>query len=199
MGTIMTDVRKGTATQTPKIDVERHSRQLLLPEVGEAGQRALAGARALVVGCGGLGAPVVQYLAAAGVGHLSLYDDDVVERSNLNRQLLHREVDIGRWKAERASEWVQALDPALVVQAHVERVTTQSARTLVAAHDIVLDCTDGLPNKYLLNDACVREDTPLIHGAATAFDGQLLVVPGATGPCLRCLWLARRSRSARQR
>ena len=184
----MTDGRNRTASQAPGIDVERHSRQLLLPELGEAGQRALQRARALVVGCGGLGAPVIQYLAGAGVGSLTLYDDDVVERSNLNRQLLHREADVGRRKAERAREWVQALDGALEVQAHVERVTTQNVRALVAAHDIVLDCTDGLPNKYLLNDACVREDTPLIHGAVTAFDGQLLVVPGASGPCLRCLF-----------
>lgn len=167
---------------------ERHSRQLLLPEIGPAGQARLASARVLVVGCGGLGAPVVQYLAAAGVGQLTLCDDDAVEPSNLNRQVLHRSADVGRSKAERAAEWVRELDDELQARPRTGRLGVHDAREAVREHDLVLDCTDGLPAKYLLNDACVLEDVPLVHGAATAFDGQVLFVPGRGGPCLRCLF-----------
>jgi adenylyltransferase/sulfurtransferase len=166
----------------------RHSRQLLLPEVGEVGQARLAAARVLVVGCGGLGSPVIQYLAAAGVGRMTLCDDDVVEASNLNRQLLHRAADVGRRKAERAAEWVSELDPQLEVHARTDRLSTGNAREAVRDHQLVVDCTDGLPVKFLLNDACVMEDVPLVHGAATGLSGQLLVVPGRAGPCLRCLF-----------
>lgn len=172
----------------PKSRAERHGRQLLLPELGADGQARLSRARALVVGCGGLGAPVIQYLAAAGVGHLTLCDDDQVELSNLNRQVLHRAADVGRAKVERAAEWVRALDDGLSVEALRERVGVANARELARAHDVVVDCTDGLPIKFLLNDACVMEDVPLVHGAATGFSGQVLVVPGASGPCLRCLF-----------
>jgi adenylyltransferase/sulfurtransferase len=167
---------------------DRYHRQLLLPDFGAAGQDALERARVLVVGCGGLGTPVVQYLAAAGVGALTLVDDDVVEESNLNRQVLHRQADVGRSKAERAAEWVHALDDELTVRALDERVTTHNARELAQEHDLVVDCTDGLPVKYLLNDACVRERVPLVHGAVTAFAGQVLVVPAGGAPCLRCLF-----------
>lgn len=165
----------------------RFSRQLVLPEVGPAGVDRLAQARVLVVGCGGLGAPVIQYLGAAGVGHLTLVDDDVVELSNLNRQVLFGTTDVGRPKAECATEWVRRLDDAVEVETLYERVTTYNARDLVRRFDLVLDCTDGLGNKYLLNDACVLERRPLVHGAVTAFSGQILeVVDG--GPCLRCVF-----------
>lgn len=174
--------------EDPRARAERHGRQLLLRELGADGQARLEAGRVLVVGCGGLGAPVVQYLAAAGVGHLALCDDDDVELSNLNRQVLHRGADVGRKKAERAAEWVRELDPALEVTALVERLGVRNARELVRAHDVVVDCTDGLPGKFLLNDAAVLEDVCLVHGAATAFEGQVLVVPGAQGPCLRCLF-----------
>lgn len=173
---------------------QRQARQIALPEVGPQGQAALGRARVLVVGCGGLGAPVIHYLAAAGVaaehgvGHLTLVDDDAVEPSNLNRQVLFGEADVGRKKAEVAAERVRALDGAIDVEARVERLTGMAARRAAAAHDLVLDCTDGLPTKFLLNDACVLEDRPLVHGAATAWSGQVLVVPGRRGPCLRCLF-----------
>lgn len=172
----------------PKARAERHGRQLLLPEISAEGQARLARARVLVVGCGGLGAPVIQYLAAAGVGRLTLADDDQVELSNLNRQVLHRSADLGRKKAERAAEWVRELDEEIGVMPLLERVSVGNARELAREHDLVVDCTDGLPAKFLLNDACVLEDVPLVHGAATAFSGQVLVVPGASGPCLRCLF-----------
>jgi adenylyltransferase/sulfurtransferase len=167
---------------------QRHARQIALPQIGPDGQARLARARALVVGCGGLGGPVAQYLAAAGVGALTLADDDVVEPSNLNRQILFGEASVGRSKAERAAEAVSALDPSLVVAARVERLTGAAMRRAVAQHDIVIDCTDGLPTKFLINDSCVLEDKPLVHGAATAWAGQVLVVPGKAGPCLRCLF-----------
>lgn len=176
------------STQDPRARAERHGRQLLLPELGPEGQARLDDARVLVVGCGGLGAPVIQYLAAAGVGRLTLCDDDDVELSNLNRQVLHRAADVGRKKAERAAEWVRELDPELSVSAVPLRLGVGNARERVREHDVVVDCTDGLPGKFLLNDACVIEDKPLVHGAATAFSGQVLVVPGAAGPCLRCLF-----------
>ena len=167
---------------------DRHSRQLVLPEVGFIGQRRLAGARVLVVGCGGLGAPVISQLAAAGIGHLTLVDDDIIEASNLNRQTLFSSRDLGKRKAVVAAAFVEALDDSIHVEARVERVNVSSARRLVQDHTVTVDCADGLPTKYLLNDVCVREDRPLVHGAATAWSGQVVVVTGAAGPCLRCLF-----------
>ncbi|MCC7072664.1 MAG: HesA/MoeB/ThiF family protein [Deltaproteobacteria bacterium] len=152
------------------------------------GQARLAAARVLVVGCGGLGAPVISGLAAAGVGHLTLVDDDTVEPSNLNRQVLFTEADVGRPKAEVAAERARGLSGALDVRARAERLAAGGARAAVRGFSLVVDCTDGLPSKFLLNDACVREDVPLVHGAATAWSGQVLVVPGRKGPCLRCLF-----------
>jgi adenylyltransferase/sulfurtransferase len=133
---------------------------------------------------------VIQQLAAAGAGHLTLVDDDVVDESNLNRQTLFRTHDVGQRKALVAAAAVRDLDPSLVVTAVVERLTATRARAQVRTADVVVDCSDGLPTKYLLNDACVREDRPLVHGAATAWSGQVLVVPGRQGPCLRCLFPA---------
>ena len=167
---------------------DRHSRQLVLPEVGVAGQRRLQQARVAVVGCGGLGAPVISQLAAAGVGHLTLIDDDVIEGSNLNRQTLFHSAQLGERKAMAAAAFVTALDPGLHVTAHVERLTTSSATRVCAAHDVIVDCSDGFPTKYLLNDVAVATDRVLVHGAATAWSGQVLVVPGRRGPCLRCLF-----------
>jgi molybdopterin/thiamine biosynthesis adenylyltransferase len=168
--------------------MERHHRQLILPEVGKKGQAALETARVLVVGCGGLGAPVIQYLAAAGVGRFTLCDDDFVEVSNLNRQVIHRARDVGRPKVERAREFILELDPELSVETVQARVTTENARALFASHALVLDCTDGFPSKYLLNDASVAEDRPLVHGAAVGMVGQVMLVRGRSGPCLRCMF-----------
>lgn len=160
----------------------------MLPEVGPAGQARLAAARVLVVGCGGLGAPVISSLAAAGVGHLTLIDDDTVEPSNLNRQVLFTEADLGRSKVVVAAERARALGGAIDVATRAERLAVGSARGAVRGFSLVVDCADGLPTKFLLNDACVREDVPLVHGSATAWSGQVLVVPGRRGPCLRCLF-----------
>lgn len=166
----------------------RHARQLVLEDIGVDGQRRLAAARVAVVGCGGLGAPVIQQLVAAGVGHLTLCDDDSIEASNLNRQTLFRADQLGLRKAEAAAAFARALDPDVDVVARVQRITVPAARALFAEHDVVVDCSDGFPTKYLLNDVAVVTDTPLVHGAATAWAGQVLVVPGRSGPCLRCLF-----------
>jgi molybdopterin/thiamine biosynthesis adenylyltransferase len=168
--------------------LDRHARQLVLPEVGPAGQRRLRAARVAVVGCGGLGAPVIAQLAAAGVGHLTLCDDDVVEGSNLNRQTLFGVNDLGARKAEVAAAFVRRLDPLLAVDAVIERVTSLAAARLLSTHDLVIDASDGFPTKYVLNDVAVELDRPLVHGAATGWSGQVLVVPGRRGPCLRCLF-----------
>lgn len=173
---------------SPIPSTARYARQLVLAEVGHEGQARLSRARVLVVGCGGLGAPVIQYLAAAGVGHLILVDDDVVEVSNLNRQVLFSEADLGQRKAERAAAVASALHAGLRVEARVERLHGGTIQRAVREADLVVDATDGLPTKFLLNDACVLEDRPLVHGAATGFSGQVLLVPGRRGPCLRCLF-----------
>jgi molybdopterin/thiamine biosynthesis adenylyltransferase len=171
-------------------DPRQYARQLVLPDLGPAGQRRLAGAGVVVVGCGGLGAPVIQQLAAIGVGRLVLFDDDVIEPSNLNRQTLFRWQDVGAKKVDVAAAFVRALNPGIEVIARSERVTATRARNIVSQANVVVDCSDGLPTKFLLNDACVREDRPCVHGAATAWSGQVAVIPGASGPCLRCLFPA---------
>jgi molybdopterin/thiamine biosynthesis adenylyltransferase len=178
----------GDNSETANERAERHSRNVRLSDIGVEGQGRLADARVLVVGAGGLGAPVISYLAAAGVGRLTIVDDDRVERSNLNRQVLFTTEDIGLEKAVVAATRARALDPALDIEPMVARVTVANARELVRSHDVVVDCTDGLPAKYLLNDACVREGIPLVHGAVTALVGQVLVVPRGGRPCLRCLF-----------
>ncbi|MCP4501317.1 MAG: HesA/MoeB/ThiF family protein [Deltaproteobacteria bacterium] len=173
---------------SPSSDLAHHSRHLPLPFFGASGVEKLSVASVAVVGCGGLGAPILQALAGAGVGKLRLFDDDVVEASNLNRQFLFGRVDIGQSKAEQAKAWVNALLPSVDVDARRERVSPAFAASQLAGVDLVIDATDGLPNKYLLNDVCVADNVPLIHGAVTSTTGQILVVPGAGGPCLRCLF-----------
>ncbi len=172
------------------------ARQLVLPQVGAEGQRKLAAARVLVVGCGGLGAPVATYLACAGVGQLHVIDDDVIEASHLNRQMLFGVADLGRKKAEVTAARIAHQLPQCDVTHSCERVVAGAVRAVVRTADVVMDCTDGMPTKFLLNDACVAEDRPLVHGAATAWSGQVLVVPGRLGPCLRCLFEAPPPRGA---
>lgn len=173
----------------PEADLqERHNRQMRLQNWGKEGQRAIEKARVLVVGCGGLGAPVIQYLAGAGVGAITLMDDDRVELSNLNRQLLHREADINRLKSERAKEWITALDPSIEVRALSSRLTPENGRETVQNFDMVFDCTDGFASKFLLNDCCVLEQVPLIHGAVSGYAGQWMIINAGGQPCVRCLF-----------
>jgi adenylyltransferase/sulfurtransferase len=166
----------------------RFDRQLRIPEIAPEGQKRIENARVLVVGCGALGAPVIAYLASAGVGRLTLVDGDVVELSNLNRQILFADADLGLPKAERACAFARNLDPVIQAEPVVDRFSVHNGRALVRAHDLVVDCTDALPSKYLVHDASVLERVPLIHGAVTAFSGQVLVVPAGGRPCLRCLF-----------
>jgi len=170
--------------------LDRYSRHVIMDDVGPAGQQALLEGAVLVVGAGGLGSPVLQYLAAAGVGRLGIADGDEVELSNLQRQVVHGTDDVGRPKAESAAETVAALNPDVTVERHPERVTAETAAELVADYDVVVDASDNFPTRFLLNDACVLAAVPLVHGAIYRFEGQATTVPAGGGPCYRCLFPA---------
>jgi adenylyltransferase/sulfurtransferase len=167
----------------------RYSRQIMLPQVGIEGQQRLAEARALVVGLGGLGSPVAIYLAAAGVGTLELVDDDRVDLSNLQRQILHDTAAIGRSKAESAGARLGALNPLVELVLHERRLDDKALAAAVAAADVVLDCSDNFATRFALNRACHAARTPLVSGAAIRWDGQVSVFDHAGGgPCYRCLY-----------
>ena len=168
-------------------ELRRYSRHLLIPEVALAGQERLRAARVLVVGAGGLGSPVRQYLAAAGIGRLGIADDDAVDETNLQRQVLFAESDIGRPKAVAAAERVAALNRFVGIDALQVRVDAANARELVRLYDVVVDATDSFRSRYTLNDACRLEGKPDVYGSIFRFDGQVSVfAPG--GPCYRCLF-----------
>src|SRR5574337_66734 len=171
---------------------DRYSRHLRLPEVGEAGQRKLESARVVVLGAGGLGSPAAFYLAAAGVGTLAIADDDVVERSNLQRQILHTDDRIGASKLDSAAHTLQALNPRVKVEGLPERVTSTNVEMLLDGADAVLDGADNFPVRYLLNDACVKLGIPLVYGAVQRFQGQVSVFDAGRrrgqAPCYRCLF-----------
>jgi adenylyltransferase/sulfurtransferase len=157
----------------------RHSRNIAIDGFGEAGQRKLREARVLVIGAGGLGSPVLLYLAAAGVGTLGIVDSDAVELSNLQRQILHRTSDIGRSKTDSAAEKLRALDPGVVVETHPVRFTSENAAELIADYDFVVDCCDNYDTKFLINDVCVAASKPFSHGAILALRGEVMTwVPG---------------------
>lgn len=168
--------------------LERYARHLVLPWVGEEGQRTLLASKVLVVGAGGLGSAVSLYLAAAGVGTIGLVDYDTVALANLQRQILYRTVDVGRSKTASAAETLRARNPDVVVAEHNTRLSPDNALDLVAAYDLVVDATDNFPTRYLINDACVLADRPLVWGAILQFDGQLSVVRPRQGPCYRCVF-----------
>ena len=166
---------------------QRYARQLDLPGFGEAAQLRLRAGRVLVVGCGGLGSPALYYLAAAGVGNIGLMDPDLVEISNLQRQILHATPDIGRPKVDSAITRLRALNPHVRFTAHAEYLTTENARALLAPYELILDCTDNFAAKYLISDTCVALKKNFIHGSISGFCGQVLTVcPGQTA-CLRCI------------
>ncbi|HJO23228.1 MAG: molybdopterin-synthase adenylyltransferase MoeB [Myxococcota bacterium] len=167
---------------------ERYRRHLTLPELGVEGQRALLAGRVLLVGVGGLGCPLAQYLAAAGVGALGLVDFDVVDASNLQRQVLYGTADIGRPKVEVAAERVRAQNPDVVVETHAVQLDSSNALELLGAYDVVVDGTDNFPTRYLVNDACVLLGKPNVHGSIFRFDGQATVFDARHGPCYRCLY-----------
>ncbi len=167
---------------------ERYRRHLTLPEVGVEGQRKLLAGRVLLIGAGGLGCPLAQYLAAAGVGTLGLIDHDRVEASNLQRQVLYGTADIGRPKVEVAAERIRAQNPDVQVIAHAVRLTSENALALLADWDVIVDGSDNFPTRYLTNDACVLLGKPNVHGAIFRFDGQASVFDSRSGPCYRCLF-----------
>ncbi|MGE5553100.1 MAG: HesA/MoeB/ThiF family protein [Betaproteobacteria bacterium] len=169
-------------------ELERYSRQLLLKEVGGKGQRKLREARVLVVGAGGLGSPVIAYLAAAGVGTLGVVDFDRVELSNLQRQILHRTEDVGRPKAESAARAVKALNPGVEVAVHRARLGQDNVRDLIGGYDLVIDGVDNFASRYLLNDACVMAKKPLIEAGILRFDGMIMTIKPGEGPCYRCVF-----------
>ena len=164
-----------------------YSRQMALKEVGAAGQAKLRASRVLVVGCGGLGVPVISYLAGAGIGRLSLVDSDRLEPSNLHRQTMYALADVGKLKAELAAERVRALNPDVDVRPYSTRLDALNARDLIAQNDLVIDCTDNFSTKFLLNDYCVQLAKPVVFASVYQYEGQLQIVqPGSA--CLRCLW-----------
>lgn len=168
----------------------RYSRHILLPELDIAGQQALLGARALIVGAGGLGSPVALYLASAGVGQLTIADDDVVELTNLQRQIVHDMASLGRNKADSAAQRMLALNPEVTVRVIGERLSGQALADEVARHNVVLDCSDNFATRHAVNSACVEAGVPLVSGAAVRFDGQLAVFDTRqpASPCYHCLF-----------
>jgi molybdopterin/thiamine biosynthesis adenylyltransferase/rhodanese-related sulfurtransferase len=171
---------------------QRYARHLLLPQVGVDGQRRLEQSRVLLLGAGGLGSPAAFYLAAAGVGQLRLVDDDAVERSNLQRQILHVDADVGVAKVESAQRRLSALNPRTTVEAVRERLASDNVERLLQGVDVVIDGADNFPARYLLNDACVKLGIPLVYGAVHRFEGQVAVFDAGRqrgqAPCYRCLF-----------
>ncbi|AAG18717.1 MULTISPECIES: molybdopterin-synthase adenylyltransferase MoeB [Halobacterium] len=169
--------------------LDRYSRHIIMDDVGATGQAALREAAVLVVGAGGLGSPVIQYLAAAGVGTIGIADDDAVELSNLQRQTIHGTDDVGEQKVDSAAAFVDTLNPDVDVQRHDQRVTADTVTDLIAAYDVVVDASDNFRTRYLINDACTLAGVPFSHGAIFQFEGQVTTFTGGDdGPCYRCLF-----------
>jgi len=169
------------------MSLSRYARQTILPELGVAGQERLAAGSVLIVGAGGLGSPVALYLAAAGVGRLGLVDFDLVDETNLQRQVIYGTPDVGRPKLAAAAARLRALNPEVTLDLHEEPFSAANARALVTSCDVVVDGTDNFPTRYLVNDACVLADTPNVYGSVFRFEGQASVFATRGGPCYRCL------------
>ncbi len=170
-------------------EIRRYSRHLILPEVGLAGQKKIKAASVLCIGAGGLGSPIAMYLAAAGVGKIGIVDFDTVDFSNLQRQILHTDADVGRPKAQSAKETINGINPHCEVVIHNTRISSENALDLIRPYDIVVDGTDNFPTRYLTNDACVLLKKPNVYGSIFRFEGQASVfAPHLGGPCYRCLY-----------
>ncbi|MFB6281092.1 MAG: ThiF family adenylyltransferase [Haloferacaceae archaeon] len=169
--------------------LDRYSRHIIMDEVGPEGQSALLDAEVLVLGAGGLGSPIIQYLAAAGIGTLGIADDDVVELSNLQRQVVHGDDDVGRPKVDSAAEFVAELNPDVDVRTHQVRVEPDNVEGLIDGYDFVVDGTDNFRTRYLVNDACTLAGVPFSHGSIFRFEGQITTFAGgADSPCYRCMF-----------
>ena len=171
-------------------EIERYARQVVMLELGEDGQKKLLEARVLILGAGGLGAPVIAGLAGAGAGHLTILDEDIIDTTNLNRQFIHKTESLSQPKSASAAQFIQQLNPDISVQCQQVRFTEKNADALVDAHDLVIDCTDNPETRYLANATCQRLNTPLVFGGAIRTDGQVTsFVPGDPhSPCLRCIF-----------
>ena len=169
-------------------DISRYSRQLILPELGPSNQLKLCNSSVLIIGCGGLGCPAAVYLAAAGVGLLGLVDYDEVEISNLHRQILHSEEKVGVCKATSIAHYIQSLNSQVKTKPYHLSLDSSNALKIISNYDIVLDCSDNVATRYLLNDACILAKKPLVSGSALRFEGQLTVYNYESGPCYRCLF-----------
>jgi adenylyltransferase/sulfurtransferase len=168
--------------------IQRYSRQIILPQVGGKGQRRLLGSRVLVVGAGGLGSPAALYLAAAGVGRLGIVDFDAVELSNLHRQILHRTPDVGCPKTESARDALHALNPDVELTLHQKQLTSENALEILGPYDVVVEGSDNFATKYLVNDACAFLGKPMVLGAVYQLEGQASVFLPGQGPCYRCIF-----------
>jgi len=168
--------------------LKRYSRHLLVPEVGEQGQIKLLDSRVLLVGAGGLGAPAAFYLAAAGVGTIGIIDSDIVEESNLQRQIIHTTKRVGEYKAESARQAIADLNPDVKVVTLIDRLDETNVARIIADYDVIIDGTDNFPTRYLLNDAALMAKKPVIHGSVFRFEGQVTVFKPYEGPCYRCLY-----------
>jgi molybdopterin/thiamine biosynthesis adenylyltransferase/rhodanese-related sulfurtransferase/molybdopterin converting factor small subunit len=169
-------------------EIKRYSRHLIMPEVGVEGQRKLKAASVLCIGAGGLGSPAAMYLAAAGIGKLGIVDFDVVDFSNLQRQIIHGTPDVGRAKLESAKDRLNALNPNVEIETYDEALSSENAMRLFAPYDVILDGTDNFPTRYLVNDACVLSGKPNAYGSIFRFEGQASVFATKDGPCYRCLY-----------
>ncbi|HLJ76333.1 MAG TPA: molybdopterin-synthase adenylyltransferase MoeB [Acidobacteriaceae bacterium] len=183
-----TTIEPITLPELTNDEVARYSRHLILPEVGMEGQQRLKAAKVLCIGAGGLGSPLAFYLAAAGIGTLGLVDFDVVDSSNLQRQIIHSTKDVGRPKIDSASEKLQALNPFMKIVKHETMLTSANALEIIRQYDVVADGTDNFPTRYLVNDACVLTGKPNAYGSIFRFEGQASVFATKEGPCYRCLY-----------
>src|SRR5437899_1398232 len=183
----LTEVQPATATLTND-EILRYSRHLIMPEVGMEGQQKLKAARVLCIGAGGLGSPLALYLGAAGVGTLGLVDFDVVDYTNLQRQIIHTTADVGRKKLDSAADKLKAINPFLNIRPFETRLSSENALEIFADFDIIADGTDNFPTRYLVNDACVLTGKPNVYGSIFRFEGQASVFATKEGPCYRCLY-----------
>jgi len=169
-------------------ELERYSRQMILPEVGPEGQQKLKKSSVVIIGAGGLGIPASVYLVAAGAGRVGVVDEDVVEKSNLHRQTIYTEEDVGSPKARVAAERLRGLNPHVVVEPHEVRLSSANAMEVLKGYDVVVDCTDNFPARYLINDACVLLGKPDVYASIFRFEGQASTFDSRMGPCYRCLF-----------
>jgi len=169
-------------------EIKRYSRHIILKEVGGKGQKKLLEARVLIVGAGGLGSPAAYYLAAAGVGTLGIVDSDVVDTSNLQRQILHRTAGVGRDKTESAAEQIKALNPGVNVEKRQIKLAVDNVESIISGYDVIINCLDNFPARYLLHDACFFNEKPLVEAGVLQFLGQAMTIVPGRGPCYRCVF-----------